>query len=901
MVVGQGGDGDRLDRGVGDDEGVGEVAAGHEQLSRVNRLVESDCRQNVVDGDGGIVAVSGLVAFIIIRRSGHGVGVRGESVAADRAGEGAGVAVADADGLRQSTVALAVQVAVDIVNQRSQGDVFDAVVCDSDGEGDGVTRLVHIAGGGGLFDGDGGQNVVDGDGGIVRGRDVIQFVVVGGGGDDVSMAGEGVAVDCAREGAGVRAADGDGLRQSAVALAVKVAVNVVVERRERDRLAAGVGDGDGEVDGVARLVHVVGGGGLLDGDGGQDVGEVQGRVVVVGGFVEFVVNGGGGDHVGFGRADIAGDEGAEGAGVNVAKGDRCRHVAVAQAVQVAIDAVGQRGQDDIFDAVVGDGDEVAGRAAGFGHAGWVNFLFDINLGRDIGDGHGGAVAGVEVVVVVIGGVGGGGVGVRVAGIAFDKFADGAGEGLARGQGEGQGRQATGADVAKLIVNDAGDGHVVHQAGVLDDDGVDHIRARLVYRVRVRRLGDADGGGHVGDGDGGVVAVGGIVAFVVGSVGGDGVCFKVARVAGDGGGEGAGVNAAIGRNGAAGGAGAEAVEVAVDVVGQAVEGDRLDAVVGDDDRESDQAARLVHAGRVGRLLNVNGWFDVGDVDRLVIAVAGRVLLVVFHGDTGGVAVVAGVGVADGVSAGDRRARSQRVADEVKALLRQGVGVGQGGDGHCLNRVVGDSEREGETAAGFGQAGRAGRLVEGHAGQNVGDGDGGVVVSGGFVVLVVSGRSGDGVGVGRTGIAVDCAIERAGVCAAISRQSLRHRAVALAVQVAVHVVGQRVESDIFNAGIGHGDGEGDVSARLIDTGWSGVLLNSNTRRHIGDGDVGVVARTDVVVLVVVGGGSHQVCLDLTRVTGNQDGERASIRVAVGGQGLRHGARALPVQVAVRAIHQ
>src|SRR6185369_16265978 len=110
-------------------------------------------------------------------------------------------------------------------------------------------------------------------------------------------------------------------------------------------------------------------------------------------------------------------------------------------------------------------------------------------------------------------------------------------------------------------------------GVGDRDRVGDRGAggTLVHVVGGSGLGDRDRRVDVGHGDRGVIGAGGLGALVVGDLGGGRVGLGVPGVARDRLGERAAVGGA-GGDGPAGGAVPEAVQVAVDVVGELIQGD-----------------------------------------------------------------------------------------------------------------------------------------------------------------------------------------------------------------------------------------------------------------------------------------------------------------------------------------
>ncbi len=135
------------------DDGEGDVAAGLRHAGRVGALVNGDRRQNIVDGDGGVVVVAHRFAVVVSAGGGRHVGVNTAAVAGHGNGESAFVEAASGDSLRQGTGSHAIQVAVNGVGQAGDVDaVHRAGVVHADGEGDRASRLAHARRVGGLGD-----------------------------------------------------------------------------------------------------------------------------------------------------------------------------------------------------------------------------------------------------------------------------------------------------------------------------------------------------------------------------------------------------------------------------------------------------------------------------------------------------------------------------------------------------------------------------------------------------------------------------------------------------------------------------------------------------------------------------------------------------------------------------
>ncbi len=204
--------------------------------------------------------------------------------------------------------------------------------------------------------------------------------------------------------------------------------------------------------------------------------------------------------------------------------------------------------------------------------------------------------------VVVGAGGCDDVGFDVAGIAGDGGRESAGVAVAGGDDLRRHAVALTIEVVMHRVDQAGDGDGVHQAGVVDGDGEGDGAAQFIYARRVGRLVNGNGGRHVGESDRRVVAVADGLPVVVNACRSDNVIFNMAGIAGDVGGEGAGVTAA-GRDGLWHVAGSQAVEVAMYRVDKGVDGHAVyGADVVDGDAEGDGAAGFRQADGAGVLDN-----------------------------------------------------------------------------------------------------------------------------------------------------------------------------------------------------------------------------------------------------------------------------------------------------------
>ncbi len=313
------------------------------------------------------------------------------SLRAGRAGhltlERAGVGATGRQFLRNSAVALPVQIAEDVVDHARDGHRIDGtVVRHDDGEGHRATRFLDRRLAGGLRHRDGGGDIRNEHVGRILVLDEVAVVVLGYHRHRIRVRVPGVTQNLALEGAGVGLTDGELLGQFAVALPVQVTVHVVDQRADDDHIdGAGVLHHHGESHestGFGDLGRI---GRLHDQHTGFDIG--QGHRLVVGSThrsLVVVVTGSGHD-VGVREPRVAFNQTREGALVGFTWCEFLRHRAVTLPVQITELIVDQRRDEDGVDrARVLDHHSEHELAAPLGEAGHVRRLGHLNGRVDTG-------------------------------------------------------------------------------------------------------------------------------------------------------------------------------------------------------------------------------------------------------------------------------------------------------------------------------------------------------------------------------------------------------------------------------------------------------------------------------------------------------------------------------------
>ena len=186
------------EQGDGQQGGAVEVGAGADQLGRRDL---DDLDGHGGDVDGGVVE-GGDGGVVVVHRGGRDpVGLGRPARPGELTREAAAVGLAGLEHGADATGAPAVEVAVDVVGEGGDGDRLEAGVGDGHVEGEGATGGGQGGGPGVLDHHDGGGNVGEGDGGVVVVGDLGAVVVAGPDGDDVGLAGPGVADEVAAEAA----------------------------------------------------------------------------------------------------------------------------------------------------------------------------------------------------------------------------------------------------------------------------------------------------------------------------------------------------------------------------------------------------------------------------------------------------------------------------------------------------------------------------------------------------------------------------------------------------------------------------------------------------------------------------------------------------------------------------